>query len=216
MLVSCTDLHILPSPTPGPSTCLPNYYRCSSGACVMDSWVCDGYRDCADGSDEEACPSPGECGACLQGADLWGVRPGYWVSPAFWAPVLCWPGCCSPPERGHPWLWELEGLTSSNRLVILLHGKASRPASRPGCGGPLCFLLGGITVGATRGVFACLSDSQPPCWPLAAVLRKEGEHCHLVAERRGTRSAARRPVGGRRGGPCAPGSCVALAAAQHG
>lgn len=61
LLVFCSDSRILPSPTPGPSTCLPNYYRCSSGACVMDSWVCDGYRDCADGSDEEACPSPGEC-----------------------------------------------------------------------------------------------------------------------------------------------------------
>nr|KAF6404156.1 sortilin related receptor 1 [Molossus molossus] len=52
------DSHVLPSPTPGPSTCPPNYYRCSSGACVMDIWVCDGYQDCADGSDEEACPSP--------------------------------------------------------------------------------------------------------------------------------------------------------------
>ncbi|XP_038610031.1 sortilin-related receptor isoform X2 [Tachyglossus aculeatus] len=55
----CGDGYIpLPSPSPAePPTCAPNHFRCSGGACVMNSWVCDGYRDCADGSDEDACPS---------------------------------------------------------------------------------------------------------------------------------------------------------------
>lgn len=71
-----SDSRILPSPTPGPSTCPPNYFRCSHGACVMGIWVCDGYQDCADGSDEEACPSPGECSALCPAPALWGARPG--------------------------------------------------------------------------------------------------------------------------------------------
>lgn len=144
MLVFCSDSHILPSPTPGPSTCLPNYYRCSSGACVMDSWVCDGYRDCADGSDEEACPSPGECwpsrsrGTCLCGANLPGGCPGHSgarlsAPPAFWDPGLWGRGLLLTPRAGRPGALELQGRLS-NCLLIFLHEKASRPAFHPGCG----------------------------------------------------------------------------------
>lgn len=46
-----------PVTTSIPPTCLPNHFRCNSGACVTNSWVCDGYKDCADGSDEDACPT---------------------------------------------------------------------------------------------------------------------------------------------------------------
>lgn len=103
-----SDSHILPSPTPGPSTCPPNYYRCSSGACVMDSWVCDGYRDCADGSDEEACPSPGECwplASPLTPAFIWRIFQGFIIGTAWpgWCPDIWnsahWPGCFSLTEQ---------------------------------------------------------------------------------------------------------------------
>lgn len=34
--------------------CAPNYFKCKDGQCINKNWVCDGMRDCADGSDEYA------------------------------------------------------------------------------------------------------------------------------------------------------------------
>lgn len=45
------------TPAPGPATCAPNRFRCGSGACIVNNWVCDGYADCPDGSDEVGCPT---------------------------------------------------------------------------------------------------------------------------------------------------------------
>lgn len=42
---------------PGPATCAPNRFHCGSGACIVNNWVCDGYADCPDGSDEVGCPT---------------------------------------------------------------------------------------------------------------------------------------------------------------
>uniref|UniRef100_A0A7N6BZE7 Fibronectin type-III domain-containing protein n=1 Tax=Anabas testudineus TaxID=64144 RepID=A0A7N6BZE7_ANATE len=46
--------HTVPS---GPATCSPNRFHCGSGACIINTWVCDGYADCPDGSDEFGCPT---------------------------------------------------------------------------------------------------------------------------------------------------------------
>ncbi|XP_071819905.1 uncharacterized protein [Apostichopus japonicus] len=58
-------------------TCLSSQYECYNGTCIPDSWICDGYYDCAFGEDEYNCNHT--CGAsefqCLNGTCI----PGGWL-----------------------------------------------------------------------------------------------------------------------------------------
>lgn len=46
---------------PGALICEQNQFRCSSGECIAQSWVCDGSRDCANGDDELNCETSTRC-----------------------------------------------------------------------------------------------------------------------------------------------------------
>ncbi|VDP08630.1 unnamed protein product, partial [Soboliphyme baturini] len=45
----------------GPSHCLETEATCQNGQCVKREYVCDGEKDCEDGSDEFNCPEPKAC-----------------------------------------------------------------------------------------------------------------------------------------------------------
>jgi hypothetical protein len=41
--------------------CEENYFGCPSGRCILNTWVCDGQKDCEDGLDELHCGEPQAC-----------------------------------------------------------------------------------------------------------------------------------------------------------
>jgi hypothetical protein len=43
------------------ATCEPKEFRCDTGQCIPEKWVCDGQSDCTDASDER------KCGKLLEG-----------------------------------------------------------------------------------------------------------------------------------------------------
>lgn len=52
---------LTPSVTVPSSVCQTHQFRCNSGNCIQDSWLCDGIRDCDGGEDEENCDGTVVC-----------------------------------------------------------------------------------------------------------------------------------------------------------
>ncbi|KAL7864275.1 hypothetical protein AOLI_G00156950 [Acnodon oligacanthus] len=52
---------VKPKPPPGPVPCRADQAMCQSGECISRDYLCDGERDCRDGSDELKCGTPSPC-----------------------------------------------------------------------------------------------------------------------------------------------------------
>lgn len=52
---SCARANAEASAPQVPGTCSPEQFACGSGECLHQEWLCDGWIDCADGTDEHSC-----------------------------------------------------------------------------------------------------------------------------------------------------------------
>ena len=67
IFIKLTQIYIVrtldtPEPTKdSEKECSISELRCSNGACVPQSWICDGEDDCSDATDEEDCQVKSTC-----------------------------------------------------------------------------------------------------------------------------------------------------------